>query len=316
MVKNRRLLYMSIALLILLGCISPKVYIILSKIHDKKSEQTEVVKNDNDSLKVPTMINKIDDTYYIVDSSHNNILYSKELDASLPSWNIISGDFAHPHCFVGDGSFFMVIDTENNRLVTYKKQKDSFIQLETVDNVGYRPHYALYNNNHYYIWNGINQMLVYTEKDCSLILEGAYIIPELENCYVRSFTVEDNEWYFPTCSGKIVVTDSSFNYIREYAVPDDIAGLSYIYKRDGYWYVNVFTNIEYDTSYTDLVRCEDLSLLEKEEYESLYDEFGLKSSPYYVNMFDGSYYMASLSGYNAIYRIDIVDGKLKCVQIF
>ena len=314
MVKNRRLYI--IALLILLACASIKAYIILSEMYHTKLGQTPIVKNDNDSLNVPTMINKIDDTYYIVDGYNNNILYSKELDVGLSSWNKIPGDFAHPHCFIGNGTFFIVVDTENNRLVTYKKQKDSFIQLETIDNVGYRPHYALYNNNHYYIWNGINQMLVYTEKDCSLILERAYIIPELENCYVRSFTVEDNEWYFPTCSGKIVATDSSFNYTREYTVPDDIAGLSYIYKRDEYWYVNVFTNIEYDTHYTDLVKCKDLSLLEKGDYESLYEELGLKSSPYYVNTFDGSYYMAALSGYNAIYRIDIINGKLKCVQIF
>lgn len=142
MAKNKRL-YMFIAVLILLGCVSFKVYIILSETYYTKTGQIDILKNDNDSLKVPTMINKIDGTYYIVHSSNNNILYSKELDVGLSSWNKIPGDFAHPHCFIGNGTFFIVVDTENNRLVTYKKQKDSFIQLETIDDVGYRPHYAL-----------------------------------------------------------------------------------------------------------------------------------------------------------------------------
>ena len=332
MIKNKRLLIYSTILILftLLGCTNhkndsieqsevieiPELNLSVNTDTMDKLLERLVIKNNNDSLRVPTMINKIDDTYYIVDCSNHNILYCNDINAELTQWNKLPGSFNKPHCFVGDGTFFIVVDTENNRLATYKKENDSFIFIESIDNIGFRPHYAMYHDEHYYVWNGVNQIYVYTENNYKLILENAYYIPELEGDYVRSFTLYDDEWYFPTSSGKIVVTDLNFTYTREYSVPNNIAGLSYIYKRDDYWYVNVFTNIEYDTSYTDLVRCKDLSLLETGEYESLYDKLGLKSSPYYVYIFDDSYYMTTLSGYNAIYRLDNINGEISCVQIF
>lgn len=308
---NKRALTYSmiiVMLMVLVGC---------NNVNTDTTNTLDVVFNNNTALNVPTMINKIEDTYYIVDCYNNNILYSKELNEKLENWYRIPEEFHQPHSIIGDGKFFIVVDTENNRLVTFKKEKDTFVKLEEINEFGSRPHFGMFLENKYYIWDGIDTMYVYEERGYELVLDKSYVVPSLSGTYVRSFSYIDEKWYFPTSNGKIIVTDTKFEVVSEYTVPNNIAGLSYIYRAGEYWYVNVFTDINYDTSFANLVRCKELEDLQLENYESLYEQFGLVSAPYYVNYFDGAYYMATLNGKSAIYRLDIgEDGSIDCVQIF
>lgn len=284
---------------------------------DKTNKEVELQFNENTSLRIPTMINKIDNTYYIVDCYNNNVIYNNELEDDLTNWYKIPYDFNQPHTIIGDGKFFIVVDTENNRLVTFRKENEGFIKLEEINNFGSRPHYGLYKNDRYYIWDGLCTMYEYSEINEELVINNTYTIQSLEGLYVRSFTYEDGKWYFPTANGKISVTDEAFCLLEEYNVPYDIGGLSYIYKIGEYWYLNVFTDANYDTAYSNLVMCNSLAELEKGNYVSLYEEFGLKSAPYYVNFFDDEYYMATLNGGSAIYRLDVCEDKIiDCIQIY
>ena len=171
------------------------------------------------------------------------------MNEKFENWYRIPEEFNQPHSIIGDGRFFIVVDTENNRLVTFKKEKDAFIKLEEINGFGNRPHFGMFLDNKYYIWDGIDTMYVYEESGNKLVLHKSYFVSSLSGTYVRSFSYIDEKWYFPTSNGKILVTDTNFEVVSEYTVPNNIAGLSYIYKVDEYWYVNVFTDINYDTSY-------------------------------------------------------------------
>lgn len=45
----------------------------------------------------PTLLTKLEDTYFIVDAWHNRILYSRTLDAELQAWKVLDSELAGPH---------------------------------------------------------------------------------------------------------------------------------------------------------------------------------------------------------------------------
>ena len=96
-------------------------------------------------LLVPTQLTKIGDTFYLVDSYHNQILYSTAYGVLSCSWKVMAKDLAQPHSIAGDGVVYLVTDTENHRVVSYLKNPEGFVELQVFDNIGVRPHYIVYD---------------------------------------------------------------------------------------------------------------------------------------------------------------------------
>ena len=106
---------------------------------------------------MPTQITKINNTYYIVDSNHNQIIYSDDLSRELRDWNVMTRKLKEPHALCSDGDIYMVTDTENDRILTFAKGYDSFRLLQTFENVGVRPHYVSYDpvDKLFYAWSSM-----------------------------------------------------------------------------------------------------------------------------------------------------------------
>ena len=58
-------------------------------------------------LYTPTMIQKIDDTYFISDCWHNRIIYSKKISASIKRWKTLSDDVFGGHTLAYSGKFVL-----------------------------------------------------------------------------------------------------------------------------------------------------------------------------------------------------------------
>lgn len=260
-------------------------------------------------LLMPTQITKINNTYFIVDCNHNQIIYSDNLGTDLRYWQVMTRNTQSPHAIASDGEIYMVTDTDNNRILTFEKKYDGFKPLQTFENVGIRPHYAYYDytDGLFFAWSSMTgEMYIYqkTPGTKSLTLQEVKSIPELNDCYVRSFTILGDVILFPAVElGSILMVDkNTFEVIHTYPVDDSIAGMVQISAVDGYFFLTVSTDRQYNQQASTVIRAKSLEDLSNGNYESLYHLFGGNGTPYYVSHFDGAYYMIHENAAPNVYR--------------
>lgn len=270
-------------------------------------------------LLVPTQLTKIGDTFYLVDSYHNQILYSTAYGVLSSSWKVMSTNFSQPHSIAGDGVVYLVADTENGRMVSYMKNPDGFTELQVFDNIGVRPHYVVYDEptGLFYAWSSMTgEMYLFRRKPDSfeVYLEKVMRVPELYGKYVRSFTIEGNQIYFPCVhSSSIVAVDKkTFKINNIYPVPANIAGMVQLVKIQNYYYLTVSTDINFDQKAATIVRARTLEDFAVGNYENMNWYFGGDGAPYYISCADGSYFTVVIrtTGRACGYKFDVVDDQI------
>jgi hypothetical protein len=140
-------------------------------------------------------------------------------------------------------------------------------------------------------------------------------VAALEKRYVRSFTIEGNRILFvsglpyeasETAAPSVLVCSlSSFRVLKEYTVPDAIAGMSQIEpvlhdagsskdplsSPEGYL-VTVSTDLSGSQNAATILWADSLEDLTAGKYRDLYtDNFIGGGTPYYIGYFDGRYYL-------------------------
>lgn len=280
-------------------------------------------KNQNDTLHVPSQINKIGDTYYLVDCYHDQILYNSTYRGDASGWKVMTRNVKQPHAIDGDGVVNLVVDTENNRVLNYIKTENGYIEFQVFDNIGIRPHYIVYDakTNYFYVWSSATgQMYLFRRKKDSLevYLDKIKAIPELYGKYVRSFTIDGNEIYFPCVEdSSIYVADKkSFKLKGIYPVPAKMAGMVQIIRIEDYFYVTVSTDIHYDQSYATFVRARTLEDFGMGNYEDVNNFFGGGGAPYYISNFDNSYFAVFIrsGGRDGVYKFEVKNDKICNVE--
>lgn len=270
-------------------------------------------------LLVPTQLTKIGDTFYLVDSYHNQILHSTAYGVLSSSWQVMAKNLSQPHSIAGDGVVYLVTDTENHRVVSYIKNPDGFTELQVFDHIGVRPHYIVYDEptGLFYAWSSMTgEMYLFRRKPDSVevYLEKIMQIPELYGKYVRSFTIEGNQIYFPCVhSSSIVVADKkTFRIKNIYPVPENIAGMVQLTKIQNYYYLTVSTDINFNQKAATIVRARTLQDFGTGNYESVNKYFGGDGAPYYISAADGSYFTVVIrtTGRACGYKFDVVNDEL------
>lgn len=74
-------------------------------------------------LYTPTMIQKIDDTYFISDCWHNRIIYSKKLSAPIKRWKTLSDEVFGGHTLAYGGKFVLADNTDKDSIFVWKKDE-------------------------------------------------------------------------------------------------------------------------------------------------------------------------------------------------
>lgn len=273
-------------------------------------------------LSVPTQITKIEDTYFIVDCYHNQVIYNDNLTDPLTEWKVMTDEMAMGHTIAGDGDIYLIDDTENERIMVLEKKDDAFAFTQQFEGVTGRPHYIIYDDNEkcFYAWCSVSGELYVIRNDP----EGpAYIsdirrIPELDGVYVRSFTIIGDEILFVSGNNCIIKARlDTLKVTERYPVPDEISGMIQITPIDGQYYITVSTNSSWDQSYATIIRCERLEDLAEGKYEDIYKNFIGGGTPYYITGFDGSYYLTEhrLPGHS-IWRFTIDNGKISAETVY
>ncbi len=281
--------------------------------------EDEIPQNPYEDLSVPTYFTQIDDTYFIVDCYHNQVIYHDNLTDPLNQWQVMTSDINMGHTIASDGLVYLIDDTENNRVLVFEKKDGIFYHTQTFEGIGNRPHYIVYReaDNTFYVWSSMNgemYLMRHNPEDTRMYLTEIRKVDGLEETYVRSFTIIGDEIYFVSGipNNTILCADlESFTIKKAYPVPDELAGMIQLTKIQDYYYLTISTDITGSQDYATMIRTQDLENLETGGYEDVYSHFIGGGTPYYITALGDSYYLTEhrLPGHS-IWRFQIKDNEI------
>ena len=160
----------------------------------QSSLEQEPVLNSYASLCVPTYVTKVDDTYFLVDCYHNQVLYHDNLASPLTEWKVMTNNMNKGHTLASDGIVYLLDDTENHRILVFEKKEDKFVHTQTFSEIGNRPHYIIYDEgtDTFYAWSSLTgEMFLFRHNpdDTRMYLTEIRKVDILNGVYVRSFTI-------------------------------------------------------------------------------------------------------------------------------
>lgn len=283
-----------------------------------------VPRNTFPELSVPTYVSKVEDTWFIVDCYHNQVIYHDNLSDPLTEWQVMTDDIDKGHTIASDGVVYLVDDTERNRILVFEKKEGVFYHTQTLDAVGNRPHYILYDapTDTFYIWSSMSGEMFLCRHDPDspqMYLTEIRKIENLADAYVRSFTIKDSDIYFVSGipgSPAILRADLSTFAIEEtYPVPESMAGMVQLTVAEDSFYLTVSTDITGNQDAATMIRTEDLSQLKEGAYEDVYANFIGGGTPYYITFIDNSYYLTEhrILGH-AVWKFDITESGISNVE--
>lgn len=276
--------------------------------------------NTQPALSVPTQITRIGDDYFIVDCYHNQILTSPSLDRPLTEWKVMTDQINKGHTIAGDGTVYLADDTENNRILIFEKRNGSFFLTQTFDSIGLRPHYVVYDETSarfYALSSMTGEIYVFARltDSADVVLEQVLTLPELNNIYVRSFTIDGDDLYLVSGNRSILRTrKSDLTVLERFPVPDEIAGMIQLTKIQDYFYITVSTDLYGSQDFATILRVKDLRDLETGNWEDIYETFIGGGTPYYISSFDGHFYLTEhrLPGHG-VWQFDVTDNEIQNV---
>lgn len=255
------------------------------------------VKNPHSTLSVPTYVNYVDGTYFLVDCYHDQVLYHDNMTDPLTEWTVLTNDLNRAHTLVSDGQVYLVDDTENHRLLIFEKINEFFVLTQKFDNIGTRPHYIQYEERTgtFYVWSSMSgemYLFRHTKDSTRMYLTEVRSIPELNGIYVRSFTISGNDIYFVSGNSSIIKADLSSFRIREtYPVPAEIAGMIQLLIADDTYFITVSTDLHGNQDYATMIQCDRLEDLQSGKYTDVYHHFVGGGTPYYITLINNTYYL-------------------------
>lgn len=318
----RRFMLMLSALgifLLMVGCEEQKeeenVYIEQEAVYEK---------NTYDTLNVATYVTKIGDTYFLNDCYHDQIICHDNLEDPLTEWSVLTNEVHYAHTVAGDGTVLLTDDTENNRVLVFTKAKNGYIQTQTIEGIGLKPHYVQYDKKRdaFYVWSSITGELYELKREegtNTVYQSDIKKIDELYGVYVRSYTIIEDDIYFVSGHNnrKIIQANlDTMEILSEYEVPGEIAGMVQLTKIQDYFYLTVSTDDKENQDYATIVRTKNLAGLIDGDYEDIYDTFGLeKGTPYYITEIDGTYYMTHHRTSENVISFQVIENEITDVKI-
>lgn len=264
----------------------------------KAQDVTINASNPYKDLHVPAQIVQIGQSLYITDCYHDQIISAKGF-VPLKEWSIVGNRLSGPHSIAGDGQILVATDTENNAVRVYVQDGTRSIEVQTIPNVGIRPHYVIYNQEQglFWVWSSMTGEMYRFQKapgTTQLVLHDVLSVPELSGMYVRSFTIDGNLVYFPcvTLSSIIAVDKNTFKIRKIIPVPQNIAGMVQIQPTPYGYLLTVTTDIHAGTPAATVIWTDRLESLTEGSYVDQSGFFGRENRPYYINEINGMYYTA------------------------
>lgn len=266
----------------------------------------------NKRLYSPTKINKFDDLYFINDCWQHRIIYNDNLDTPISEWQVVADDIKGGHTLSYDGNIYVCDDTDNNAVRVYVRSENGFELVQTIEELCNRPHCTYYDKDTglFYVLGSDNGELFVFRNESNILVQEQHITFENQiSGYTRTFSIIDGYMYIVGNSIYVVDYKNGYSVVAAYSIPEEMQGTVGLYKIQDYYYLTVYTDINYQKSPA-LIRTTDLSLIAQGNYENVYDKLGLTGTPYMMTEIDGRYYMAEVDQGNGIVGFDVVDNEI------
>lgn len=271
--------------------------------------------NSYKELKTPAMVKRIGDTFFLVDTYHNQVLCSQSLNAPISKWRVMASGQELPHAIASDGTVYLVTDTERHNIDVYEWGNGRYQNTQVLSQTGIRPHYIVYDEETatFFAWSahtGEMYLLKRNPVNGLVCIDQIRQVKELHGQYIRSFTIEGDQILFPSGSnGYITVVDKeTFEVQGRYPVTPEVAGMAYIRPIGGYYYISVSTDLYYDQSKATFIRVSQLADLASGKYEDIYDAVGRKGVPYYIEQIGACYYVTTHGTDKSLWRLILAEG--------
>ena len=252
---------------------------------------------------VSTQTTLLNGIWFTVDCYHDRILYNDGTDigSNLFSWKVMADDLNKPHAICSDGIIYLVVDTDNDRVVTYfRLPTGEFMELQSVPYVGIRPHYCEYDasTSSFYVWSSYTgEMYIFKRnpKGYDLRLTAVKKLDCLYGLYTRSFTIDGN--YILLCSqgagGILVVDKRTFRLVAGYAVSDELGGVVQVSHIGPHYYLTTSTDRYGNRNASMIARADSLAgFVSPATYTDMTYMMGGATgccSPYYISYANGAY---------------------------
>ena len=282
-----------------------------------------VISNAESTLSVPTYIDKLGDDWFIVDCYHNQIIYNADLETPLYEWKVLTQNVNLPHTMASDGKVYLLDDTENNRVLVFEKDGDSYNCTQLFNDIGNRPHFSVYDEDDkaFYVWSSTTgEMYVFrhAEDSTDMYLTEVRRVggstyrsdseqddnktqndSTLNGTYIRSFYVDGDDIYFVsgitaggTASGIIRCNKYTLKVEEQIEVPDELAGMAYMRYDAPYYYITVSTDVTGNQDAATMLRTDSLYKLKEKDYEVIYDTyFEGGGTPYNIFKVEDTFYL-------------------------
>lgn len=283
----------------------------------ESSQSYENPKNSYKNLKAPAQITKLGNYYFIVDCYHNQVIYTSNFETPISEWKVMTSQVELPHSIASDGKVYLVTDTERHRVLVFEWKRGRFQNTQVFENIGTRPHYIEYDEEteSFFVWSSMTgdmYILKREPKTGVMYIQEMRHVKELEEYYVRSFTISDDFILFPSGNNcNIMIADKDTLEVKmRYQVPEEISGMAYIMSIGNYFYMTVSSDINGNQEVATMIRTDRLDLLKDGQYEDVYHLFKTDGIPYYIDKFHGMYYMTNHGSDKSILRFCIDDDQI------
>ena len=269
----------------------------------------QAMANYKNRLYTPTQIIKLYGTYFIVDCWHHRILYSKDVNTPLHGWYVLDDDLAGPHSIASNGSLYVTEDTGRHAIKVYvKHDNQKFELIQTLTNMGIRPHRVLYdskNKQFLTVGSGDQSIHIFSEQKNKLKVVFSTKIVELNKQYCRSITIKDNLLYF------VGVNDILIFELKHHSIGRLVrkTKLDTRYQGSNDLFFNGKGNGLLTATPQKIFSFSSLSDLENGTAVDLSNFF--KGTPYYIEFFDNKFWIPEITEYSAINYVTNLDLDIK-----
>ena len=241
-------------------------------------------------LYAPTMMDRIDGVWFIVDTWHHRILFADEFSSDLSDWRTLTESAAGPHSIASDGDFFLYDNTGRGELHAVRKvrlnEDVTLTETNVIPDMGTRPHRVVYDEatERFYTIASLSQEIIRLRSESGeAVVEHRFHAPFLNGVYSRSLSIIGDRMYIVSSNGRISETtyrQGEYEVLNVYQLPSKFKAMIDIYQSSNGWYYLSAKPRGFGRSRT-------LEGFATGDYEDLYGRLGLKGIPYYITEVEG-----------------------------
>lgn len=260
-----------------------------------------------DRLNAPVSIQKFGANYFVADCWHHRVIYSEDPARPAGAWNTLDDSSLYgPHSVATDGHLFVVDDTDNGNVRSYKANGASEIRLQQTVNLGaagHRPHRVEYDATTaaFYVIKSMSQEVVkLTRSGDVLTVAHTAGLSFLGGQYCRGLRIIDGKMYFAAEPGKVYECSfdgsaTGYTLLNTYTLPAGFASPNDIFRAsDGTWYATATNQA--------MISGGSLAAIHAGTYVDVYAAWGLQGTPYYLAEFDGALWIPTIIEMNGLFK--------------